>query len=116
MLAQYNAPRYVRTGRTTAKGYPVRVGTVPIGTIVHVVEGYRTHTRPASLGRSARDECRPIRHPYIVEAWLNREYHPGAKGRPTTYLAGGHLAVVRSLRTGKVSRIADHILRHLADA
>ena len=79
------------------------LGTVPVGTIVYIHE--RPHTQPK------------VNTPWIVMAWLNREYHPAVKGvHGTVYMAGGHLAVVKSLRTGQVRTVSDSILVACIDA
>ena len=77
MIRQYHAQRHRRIeigGRVRA------VGTIPVGTIALV-------------------QCRKIR----VEAWLPREYAAVERGRfVTKRIAGGHLAQVRDLATGRV--------------
>ena len=85
MIRQYYAPRF--------KGgfNPHRVGTVPVGTIC----------RPRIVGRRV-----------IVEAWMNREVTGYG---PTTYMAGGHLAQVRDLATGRSFRLADHFILAACD-
>ena len=114
MIQQYNAPRY---RQSTLRGRPVRVGTVPIGTIVRVQGEYRTFTTRRTLSSSARTVSLPTWDTWIVEAWTNREYPPACKGRPaTTYMLGGHLAVVRSLRTGERRTVADWFIRRALDA
>ena len=102
MLAQYNASRF---RYSTLRGRPVRVGTVPTGTIVYIQDGI------GPMGPRGWFLSPVRRNPWIVEAWQNREYHPGCKGRPaTTYMAGGHTAVVRSLRTGERRTVADWLI------
>lgn len=93
MERQYNAPRfrYDESGR--------RVGTIPVGTILYIQDRLQRYQSPVR------------RNPWIVECWHNREYHPCVKGRPdTTYMVGGHLATVRSLRTGERRKVSDHWL------
>jgi hypothetical protein len=102
MIHQYHAQRFHRlpTGRC--------VGTVPVGTILYIQDGIR----PFAPIRW------PIkREPWIVTAWLNREYFPGVKGAPRVkMLASGHLAEVRSLRDGRQKLVADWILLRCLDA
>lgn len=103
MNRQYYAPR--RRGGQNPHG----VGTVPIGTIVYL---QNTGLR---IGRNGSPVCVV---PWIVEAWLPREYHPAVRGRPSSvYIRGGHLAIVRSLRDRRVVRtVADHLLLSNIDA
>jgi hypothetical protein len=86
MIRQYNASpfRYDATGR--------RVGTVPVGTIAYLQD---------RLGRS---DSPVFRNPWIIVAWLPRE----CMGKT---MAGGHLAIVRSLRDGREQVVADHRIR-----
>ena len=83
MLRQYNCQRHRRVeigGRIRA------IGTVPDGTIVR--------------GRKLR-----------VEAWLPREYAAVVGGRlETRRIAGGHLALVRDLATGRIASLSDAFL------
>lgn len=77
---------------------------VPIGTIAYIQDGHR----PFGFGRYHSVVCR---EPWIVVAYLNREYHPCSTNRPaTTYMRGGHLYIVRSLRSGRTTTVADWIL------
>jgi hypothetical protein len=80
-----------------------RVGTVPVGTIIYVQDGVRPLTgtsRPAVT-----------RNPWIVEAWLNRDYSRFSSRKWTTVtITGGHLAMVRSLRDARRQLVADWIL------
>lgn len=101
MLRQYNPQRFrTRNGR--------HVGTVDVGTVVYIQDNVRPFSRL---------EYPVLRDPWIVEAWFNREYHPAVKGKPhTTYMLGGHLAQVRSLRTGRVRLVADWIILRCVDA
>lgn len=126
MMRQYGAqrfqpslpmvPRKRRGGITTWQpqpgdfGYAHRVGTVPIGTIVYLQDGLRPF---------GRDSHHPIvcRNPWQVVAWRNREYFPAVAGRPrVTYMVGGHLAEVKSLRDGRVKLVADWMLLACLDA
>lgn len=102
MLHQLNAQRF---GSWRGK----RIGTIPIGAIIYLQDGVRPLT-----GLS-----RPVltRNPWMVEAWLNRDYLLFSPGTWTTMKrAGGHLAVVRSLRDGRRQLVADWILLACADA
>jgi len=88
-------------------GYQHRVGIVPVGTILYLQD----------RGSWSEWHGPTLRNPWIVEAWLNREYFPCVPGRPkVTYTTGGHLAQVRSLRNGQRMRVADHIILHAYDA
>ena len=82
MIRQYNGQRHRRVeigGRVRA------VGTVRIGTIALI------------RGRKVR-----------VEAWLPREYAAVERGRfVTRKIAGGHIAQVRDLATGRIGRLSD---------
>jgi hypothetical protein len=101
MIHQYGAQRFRRI-----RGK--HVGTIGIGTIIYVQDG----VRPFSFPRHT-----VCREPWIVEAWLNHEYFPCVKGRPRVgMMAGGHLAVIRSLRTGRRVQVADWILLACVDA
>lgn len=85
------------------------IGVIPVGTILYIQDGI------CPLGGSRVEIVR--RAPWIVEAWLNREYYPLIPGRPrTVYIRGGHLAVVRCLRTGRRQTVADWILLWCVDA
>lgn len=102
MLHQYNSQRF----RVDNRGR--HVGTIPVGTIVYIQDGVRP------FGFPDRVVCR---NPWIVESWHNREYFPAVSGAPrVVYMAGGHLATVRSLRTGRRRVVADWILRACIDA
>lgn len=120
MIKQYHAQRFQpsypmkkqeRRGCKTCYLDPrdKRVGTIPVGTILYLQDG----VRPFSGFRK-----KPIRrNPWIVEAWLNREYFPAAQGAPSVrYLSGGHLAIVRSLRDGRTQTVADWLLLACSDA
>lgn len=106
MLRQYHAPTFrfaTLTNPATGRARQVRVGTVPVGTIV---------TLRDPLGR-------PARHGTVeVLAWLNREIGAARRvnGRyENAVVAGGHLALVRDLATGTTRLVADHILRHAVE-
>ena len=93
MIRQYNPQRF----RTLPDGR--RVGTIDIGTIFR-------------LARNPRE-------PFIVLAWLNRTYSAARRvnGRwIDTMMAGGHLAQIRSLRTGRVSLFSDCWILRVMDA
>lgn len=84
----------------TAQGARL-IGTIDIGEVIYIQD----NVRPFS----------PIRHPvmrepWIVQAWMNRHHKPTGQ-----YLRGGHLAQVKSLRTGRVAFIADWILLRCSD-
>jgi hypothetical protein len=102
MLHQYNAQRF-RWWRGK------RVGTVAIGTIIYIQDGIRPLT---GLPQSV-----VTRNPWLVEAWLNRDYSRYSLGKWTTVkCAGGHLAQVRSLRDGRRQLVADWLLLACRDA
>jgi hypothetical protein len=89
-----------------------RVGTIPVGTILYIQDGVnplRGLTRPIVL-----------REPWIVEAWLSREYtkwDDSTRSYKSSRIAGGHLALVRSLRNrNRVESVADWILLACIDA
>ena len=109
MIQQYGAQRF-KSRCASARGR--RVGTIPVGTIVYIQDG----TRP--LGGFTR----PIvcREPWIVEAWLTREYskwNAATQSFRTVWVSGGHLAQVRSLRDSRrVQQVADWILLKCIDA
>ena len=85
MIRQYHAQRH---RRIDLAGRIRDVGTVPVGTIALV------------RGRKIR-----------VEAWLPREYATVERGRVVTKrIAGGHLAQVRDLATGRVGPLSDAFL------
>jgi len=92
MIRQY----YPQRCKPTAfHGRPV--GTIDVGTIAYLQDDYR----------------RPVcRNPWIVLAWIPKDYAKCTAGRfHTVRLAGGHLARVRSLRDGRELTISDcHLL------
>jgi hypothetical protein len=88
------------------------VGTIPVGSIVYIQDGVKPlsgFTRPVVC-----------REPWIVEAWLPRDYSkwdPNLKQIRTVRISGGHLAQVRSLRDRRrVKLVADWILLQWIDA
>lgn len=106
MIHQYASQRFVRRpdGR--------HVGTIPVGTIVYIQDG----VRPFGFDRHHQIVCRD---PWIVEAWVPREYarwDNQTRTFVTGRMAGGHLAQVRSLRTNRRQRVADWILLACIDA
>lgn len=88
------------------------IGTIAVGTILYIQDGIRP------LRGFSREIVR--RDPWIVEAWLPREYaawDAASRSFKRTWIAGGHLAVVRSLRNGnRVQTVADWILLACMDA
>ncbi|SFH28042.1 hypothetical protein SAMN04488020_10989 [Palleronia marisminoris] len=85
MIRQYNSQRH---RRVEIGGRMRQVGTVAVGTIVLI------------RGRKLR-----------VEAWLPRDYSAWARGAfVTKRIAGGHIAQVRELATGRVGHISDAFL------
>lgn len=88
------------------------IGTIAVGTILYLQDGIR----PLS-GFS-----RPVvsRDPWMVEAWLPREYakwDAASRSFKSSWIAGGHFAVVRSLRNrNRVQTVADWILLACMDA
>ncbi len=89
-----------------------RIGTIPVGTILYIQDG----VRPLH-GLTRQVVCR---EPWIVEAWLPRDYPQWDESSRTfkiTRIAGGHLAVVRSLRDrNRVQTVADWILLACIDS
>jgi hypothetical protein len=89
-----------------------RVGTIPVGTILYIQDGVRP-----LRGLTGHIVCR---EPWIVEAWLPGDYakwDPQTRRFTTVRIAGGHVAVVRSLRDRKRVRVvADWILLACMDA
>jgi hypothetical protein len=88
-----------------------QVGTIPVGTILYIQDGInplRGFTRPFVC-----------REPWIVEAWLPRDdtkWDGLSRTFKTVRIRGGHLALVRGLRTNRVQTVADWILLACADA
>lgn len=99
MIRQYNPQRFVFAAlRAGNREKTVRVGTIPVGTIVYI-DGRRTGV---------------YRAPWIVMAWLPREIGAAAvvNGKYVNRMmaGGGHLAMVKSLRDGRITTVADHHL------
>lgn len=81
------------------------MGTISVGTIVYIQDG----VRPFGWDRHHQIVCRD---PWQVEAWVPREYSQwdqNTRTFKTVRMAGGHLAQVRSLRTGRREQVADWI-------
>lgn len=74
------------------------------GTIIYLQDGLRP--------MGGRSFMRPQRRePWIVEAWLNRQCVGGTRGHyAAVYARGGHLAIVRSLRTNRRTTVADWLI------
>ena len=96
MIRQYNSGY----GRRW-KGVSGLVGPIEAGAIFYLhVNGF-----------GAKDEF--FDEPWQVVGWLNRDtFVGGCNGRRAErrVMAGGHLALVKSLRTGQVKKIACHYL------
>ena len=123
MIHQYNPQRFrhlyppkaVKRGKIVtyvADFRNKRIGTIAVGTILYIQDGVRPLR---GLTRSA-----VCREPWIVEAWLPRDYTKWDTKTgtfSTTRIAGGHLALVRSLRDRRrVQTVADWILLACVDA
>ena len=98
MEFQYHSQRFrYRKGR--------RVGTVPVGEILYIQDGVSPMRFPERAVR---------REPWQVEAWIPRETihrDPQTGKHSLKRCAGGHLALVRSLRDRRKTRaVADWIL------
>lgn len=82
------------------------IGTIPAGSILYI--------QHSGYGQP------PVRvNPWIVEAWIPRTIGAAARvnGRYVDRrAAGGHLAIVRSLRNGRRTTVADHFLVWADDA
>lgn len=109
MLRQYHPPRgrYVTLcGANISK--TVMAGSIGVGAIIYIQDA-----------RASRHDDPQHREPWIVEAWLPRVIGASRRGRDgryeSTYAAGGHLASIRSLRTGRRSVATDHMLRWCDD-
>lgn len=89
-----------------------QIGTIAVGTILYIQDGVRP------LKGLTRDVVQ--REPWIVEAWLPREYAKWdgvSRTFKTVRIRGGHLAVVLSLRDGRRRKaVADWILLACLDA
>jgi hypothetical protein len=123
VIHQYYAQRFrplysptpIKTGRQTvyrSDARDRRIGTIPVGTILYIVPNLR------ALGLLPRRVV--CREPWIVEAWLPRDYtkwDSSSRCFRTVRIAGGHLAIVRSLRDrNRVRAVADWILLACLDA
>lgn len=106
MLTQFYPANSFRYCKRTGKP----VGTVPVGTIVYLQD---------------RDGFGPYGptcvNPWIVEAWHNRQYHPGTafRGgdpRPTVWIRGSDTATVRSLRDGRRTTVSAHFIHASLEA
>lgn len=100
MIRQYNPQRFrYHNGR--------RVGTFEIGTIVYIQDRWHQFRKPI------------CRNPWIVEAFVPRECCATrmVDGKYiNTFVRGGHLVRVRSLRDGRVQYVADHYILAALDA
>jgi len=123
MFRQYYAQRFRsmypptprKVGRKTVYDADPRdrqIGTIPVGTILYIQDGVNP------LRGLTRDVV--CREPWIVEAWLPRDYSKwdaSSRTFKTVRIRGGHLAIVRSLRNRKrVRTVADWILLACSDA
>ena len=123
MIHQYNPQRFrhlyppkaIQCGKSVTyvpDARDKRIGTVAVGTILYIQDGVNPLR---GVTRSA-----VYREPWIVEAWLPRDYtkwDANTRTFSTTRIAGGHLAVVRSLRDRRcVREVADWILLACVDA
>ena len=123
MFRQYYAQRFLSmyppitktVGRKTVY-YPDprdrQIGTIAVGTILYVQDDV------SPFKRLTRDVVQ--REPWIVEAWLPREFAKWdgvSRTFRTVRMRGGHLAVVRSLRDRRRRKtVADWILLACLDA
>ncbi len=86
------------------------VGTIHVGDILYIQDGIRSFS---FLTETAR------REPWRVEAWIPREAisrDPATGKHKQVRCAGGHLALVRSLRNSRrTAQVADWILLACAD-
>ena len=123
MFRQYYAQRFrsmyppitEKVGRKTvyyAHPRDRQIGTIPVGTILYIQDGV------SPFKSLTRDVVQ--REPWIVEAWLPREYakwEGASRAFKTVRIRGGHLAVVRSLRDSRRrTTVADWILLACLDA
>lgn len=103
MEHQYGAQRFrIRNGR--------QIGTIPVGTIVYLQDGVSPFRFPERIIR---------RDPWRVEAWIPRDYtvrNPKTGKHEIRRMTGGHLAQVRSLRSNRVTEVADWLLLACMDA
>lgn len=95
--------RYLPNGRM--------IGTISVGEIFYIPDNLRAIGAPALT--------KP-KEPWRVEAWIPREattWDPRNRRFGSTRCAGGHLALIRSLRNSRQTRqIADWILLACSDA
>ncbi len=107
MMRQYYAQRY---RPNPANPRDKRIGTIAVGAILDIQD----RVRPFG-GLDGRIVCR---EPWIVEAWIPRDYSKFDCGKwRTVRIAGGHLAQVRSLRDRRRTQlVADWILLRCLDA
>lgn len=88
-----------------------KVGTIRVGDILYIQDAVRPFSFPSYTTR---------REPWRVEAWIPREAIGrdfGTRKYKTLRCAGGHLALVRSLRDSRrVAEVADWVLLACADA
>ena len=105
MEHQYHAQRF----RLLPDGR--QVGTINVGTILYIQDGVRPFRFPERTIR---------REPWRVEAWIPRQYtvrDPLTGLHRSVPCAGGHLALVRSLRDSRrTAQVADWLLLRCADA
>jgi hypothetical protein len=105
MEYQYYAQRfhYLPDGR--------RVGTLRVGEIIYVQDDARPFSFPKKITH---------REPWRLEAWIPREraiWDPATKRFTLRRCAGGHLALMRSLRDSRRTRsVADWILLGCVEA
>jgi hypothetical protein len=88
-----------------------RVGTINVGDILYIQDHIRPFSFPAEIVR---------REPWRLEAWIPREVttrDPKTRKHRLARCAGGHLALVRSLRNSRRTvQVADWVLLACADA
>ena len=89
-----------------------QISTIPVGTILYIQDGV------SPLKGLTRNVVQ--REPWIVEAWLPRDYAKWdghSRTFRTVRIRGGHLALVRSLRNrNRMQPVADWILLACLDA
>ena len=78
-----------------------KVKKLALGEIIYIQDG----VRPMNGFRG--DVVR--KNPWIIQGFLNREY--AVVGGKNTYLHGGHLVQVKSLRDGRVKNVSDWICK-----
>jgi hypothetical protein len=105
MEYQYHAARF----RLLADGR--QVGTISVGTILYIQDDVSPFKFPDRIIH---------REPWRVEAWIPRQYtvrDPLTGFHRGVPCAGGHLALVRSLRDSRrTAHVADWLLLRCADA